>query len=319
MSPRRPAHLNPRPRRLVMTLLVRNEADILAANLRFHYARGVDFVVAADNGSTDGTTDILEQFRREGRLAWRREPGDDYAQARWVMRLVETARREHGADWVLLSDADEFWRPDTGDLKDAIAAAPQGVLHGARRNLVRVLGAGADDDARPLARHDYLEVVRPWREPGWLAKRLLGKKPPPGADSWVFKYDKPKIVARAAAVLAVEQGNHEVRTAGRERRGPLPGVCIRHFPVRSYAQFAAKVRAGGAAYARNTELPPSAGGHWRRWFALWQEGRLPEEYRQLVINGPAEARALLAAGIVRTPPERFWDESPPKSTSSREL
>ncbi|HJM57083.1 MAG TPA: hypothetical protein QF446_07130 [Planctomycetota bacterium] len=39
--------------RLVMTLLVRNEEDILATNIEYHLARGVDFIIATDNLSDD--------------------------------------------------------------------------------------------------------------------------------------------------------------------------------------------------------------------------------------------------------------------------
>ena len=48
--------------RLAMTLLVRDEADIIEANLRYHRAQGVDFFVVGDNGSEDGTLEILERY-----------------------------------------------------------------------------------------------------------------------------------------------------------------------------------------------------------------------------------------------------------------
>ena len=52
--------------RLVMTLLVRNEADIVDAQIAFHLHAGVDFVIATDNGSDDGTIEILERYERAG-------------------------------------------------------------------------------------------------------------------------------------------------------------------------------------------------------------------------------------------------------------
>ena len=53
--------------KLVMTLLVRDEADIVDAQIAFHLAAGVDFVIATDNRSEDGTTRILERYERAGR------------------------------------------------------------------------------------------------------------------------------------------------------------------------------------------------------------------------------------------------------------
>ena len=38
-----------------MTLLVRDGADLIDVNLRYHRAQGVDLFVVGDNGSTDGT------------------------------------------------------------------------------------------------------------------------------------------------------------------------------------------------------------------------------------------------------------------------
>jgi len=66
--------------RLVMTLLARDEADIVDAQIAFHLHAGVDFVVATDNRSSDGTTEILERYERAGRLRLLQEPGDDMRQ-----------------------------------------------------------------------------------------------------------------------------------------------------------------------------------------------------------------------------------------------
>src|SRR4051794_32396739 len=52
--------------KLAMTLLVRNEEDILEANLDFHLSRGVDFVIAIDNNSEDDTGRILDAYASKG-------------------------------------------------------------------------------------------------------------------------------------------------------------------------------------------------------------------------------------------------------------
>ena len=55
-----------------MTLVVRDEADILDAQIAYHLNAGVDFVIAIDHRSVDGTTEILESYARAGAaVTWR--------------------------------------------------------------------------------------------------------------------------------------------------------------------------------------------------------------------------------------------------------
>jgi hypothetical protein len=116
------------PVKIVMTLLVRDEADIIRQNIAYHRARGVDHFVVTDNLSIDGTTDILIELEREGLIDLIHERDDTYAQAKWVTRMARRAAMLHGADWVINCDADEFWWPLTPSLKDPCAAAASDVF-----------------------------------------------------------------------------------------------------------------------------------------------------------------------------------------------
>ena len=55
--------------KLVMTLLARNEADVVDAQIAYHLHAGVDFVIATDNRSDDGTAEIFERYERAGASA----------------------------------------------------------------------------------------------------------------------------------------------------------------------------------------------------------------------------------------------------------
>ena len=82
--------------------------------------------------------EILERYERAGRLRLLREPGDDMRQDEWVTRMARLAATEHGADWVINSDADEFWWPRGGSLKDVLATVPArfGVVRGCWRHFL---------------------------------------------------------------------------------------------------------------------------------------------------------------------------------------
>ncbi|MFM9110985.1 MAG: glycosyltransferase family 2 protein, partial [Prochlorococcaceae cyanobacterium] len=91
--------------RLILTLLCRDEDDIIEQMLAFHLSRGVDLVIATDNGSRDGTRAILERYRRSGVLLLIDEPSLTHDQAPWVTRMARMAANDCGADWVINADA----------------------------------------------------------------------------------------------------------------------------------------------------------------------------------------------------------------------
>ncbi len=105
---------------LVMTLLVRDEQDILPANIEYHLSQGVDFIIATDHSSRDATPDILKYYERRGVLHYILEQEED-AQQPWVTRMARMAFEEYEADWVINSYADEFWWFEGGALRHFFA------------------------------------------------------------------------------------------------------------------------------------------------------------------------------------------------------
>lgn len=49
-----------------MTLLVRDEQDIIRENIEFHLSQGVSFFIVTDNLSADGTAAILKEYEEMG-------------------------------------------------------------------------------------------------------------------------------------------------------------------------------------------------------------------------------------------------------------
>ena len=48
--------------KVVMTLLVRDEEDILRENIDFHLKQGVDHFIVTDNLSLDSTSEVVKLF-----------------------------------------------------------------------------------------------------------------------------------------------------------------------------------------------------------------------------------------------------------------
>jgi Glycosyl transferase family 2 len=264
--------------KVVMTLLVRNEEDILAANLDFHLAGGVDFFIVTDNLSVDGTRDIIESYVRQGVAAYLHEPKDDYSQSRWVTRMARMAAIDYGADWVINSDADEFWGAENaeGSIKDALCSVAPEV------------------QALTVPRFNF-QPVDDHRQ-GFFAERMTFRdRVSRNPDGELLQ---PKVCHRAMNEIEVDQGNHGVSLKGAPLTAEPAPMRILHYPMRSYRQFENKIILGGAAYARNEELPKAIGITWRNLYQLWQSGGLRAHYMERVIQAEEIEARLLSGELI---------------------
>src|SRR5215211_3884954 len=108
-----------------MVYKVRDEADIIEDNLRFHLAQGLDFFVIVDTGSVDGTLEILERYEEAGLVRLERTTGGIHDMKRGGEEEITRMAVEMGADWIVHNDADEFWWPADGNLKQTFEAIPE--------------------------------------------------------------------------------------------------------------------------------------------------------------------------------------------------
>lgn len=260
--------------KLAMTLVARNEGDILAAQIAFHLACGVDFVVAMDHGSTDSTPDILARFAREGVLEIVRE-NRPWDQSRFVTALAAIAADRHGADWIINSDADEFWLPRSGNLKQVFLAIPPrfGVVFGLWRHFV------------PVAPED-----------GHFAERMIFRVRPeaPFTTASDPYHAQVKVAHRAVNGVVVGAGNHNVTGDGlTPLRGWLP-LDVLHFPLRSQTQFELKAR-------RSVDRPAQEESpqHVQRFADAYLQGRHGSLYRKYVHDESAIESALRAEWLTK--------------------
>ena len=214
--------------------------------------------------------------------------------------MARLAATELGADWVIHTDADEFWWPLRGTLAETLAAIPEryGVVVAPRTEFV-----GRPDGAGSFATRLTVRESR---------ARL-----------------QPKVAHRAEPdVVVLDRGGHDVAVAGpggdvaetlrppgrpvhrtiRDAEGsdtapaadetrlvwaPRWPLRIFHFPVRSSAQF-----------TRRTEIAIFEGrfpdwGRFRRLREQFEEGRLEELYAELLWDDAALDAGIRDGRLVR--------------------
>jgi hypothetical protein len=262
--------------KLVLTLLARDEADVLDEWLRFHLNAGADYVIATDNRSQDGTTDILERYQREGHLHLIREPGEDLRQDEWVTRMARLAATDFGADWVINSDADEFWWPRGAQLRDMLAAVPP--RYGTVGAFLRMF------PPRPAGEGSFAErmtvrfsALAPINDPASLYKPIR------------------KVIHRAHPEIRLTRGNHAVIDSPFDPlRGWFP-IEVFHFPLRSPEQCAHKARLQGEAFQRIARSPTA---YHANMFQALERGTIGEWYDAQVVGDEEVERGVESGRLV---------------------
>jgi hypothetical protein len=262
--------------KVVMTLLARDEADIVKSWLDFHLNAGADFVVATDNRSQDGTTDILERYEREGHLHLIREDGEDLRQNEWVTRMARLAATDFGADWVINSDADEFWWPRGASLAQVLHAIPP--RYGTVGAFLRTF-APRPDSEEPFAERLTLRfsALAPINDPASLFKPIR------------------KVIHRGHPEIRLTRGNHAVVDSPfAPLRGWFP-VEVLHFPLRSVAQCEHKARLQGNAW-RHIDRTPTA--YHAQMFEALENGTIAEYYERQVVTDEEVEQGVASGRLV---------------------
>lgn len=261
-----------RRNRLIMTLLVRDEDDVLEENIKYHLSHGVDHIIATDNGSVDGTKKILKKYESRGNLTYLYEGKLTYEQDKWVSRMAKMAVDKLNATHIIHCDADEFWVPKCGNLKKEINKYKNVdlVYVPVRNYLPPIEKSVSFDKFKPNNFEYFVKITKPC--PGEVNKRK---------SSDLLMYTYPMKIITNSKITEIGYGNDSVRSDTEIQSVISENILIHHYPIRSWGQFQRKVENGGSAFSNNPVNSPSIGWHWKSWYKKFNKGKLKDEYDKL--------------------------------------
>jgi len=234
--------ITPSPK-LFMTLLVKDEADILERNLIFHKAMGVDGFVITNNNSSDSTGDIIKKYEDKGWIVKSfLERGSDYQQVAWVDRMIRALQEEFSPDWIINADADEFWYPQSGSLKNEISQTNANMIYCPLINML------------PPKEGDYINST-------YAVNGCITDPEKFGLARFnVYSPQIPKVIHRSAGYRLIAKGNH---TADMEKRSKIQSsdIQIFHYCIRGEQHFFNKLVKGGEAVVRRLGLKKGESEH----------------------------------------------------------
>lgn len=245
---------------------VKNEADIIESFVRHNLGR-LDALVLIDDGSVDGTREILLSLEAEGlnlvTLEWDGSVGHEQSMKLSELLLALTSRMNFG--WVFPLDADE-----------AIDCESRATLEMTLRKLApgRV-GTLPWRTYIPTAADDWAQT-NPFR-------RIIHRKA--RETPQFYKVAIPASQLRYALIV-IASGSHTARRAAAFKQlsmTPLEEVALAHFPVRSPDQLVSKVICGWLSMCATGSGRPSRGFHWRDMYAQFMRDGVPttEEIERL--------------------------------------
>lgn len=239
--------------RILAVTTVRDEGPFLLEWLAWHRLIGVSDLLVCSNDCSDGTDALLDALAAAGVLTHLRNPAKPGKSVQWqALKLAWQHPLRRAADWMLISDLDEFPMIHCGAhrLTDLIAALPEGTdavalgwrLFGNGGKLGfhdqpitgQMLYAAPPEMVHPIAASSFKSLFRPraFQRPGVHRPR---QKPGQPAPAWVDGSGRP-----LPALYAEDDGRLSLLGLTDTRQL----AEMHHYSLRSAESFLAKTARG---------------------------------------------------------------------------
>jgi len=260
--------------RLIGVSMVKNEIDIIEYFVR-HNLKYLDALLIIDNGSVDGTRELLSKMMSEDKLpiAIYDDPEMGYFQSEKTTKIVFNADLFFQSDFILVLDADEFIKANTReDLEASLSQLPPKTAGRIRWQTYVLTTESQLSHANIFKRIRHHQI----KETPQYHKAVIPKN---------FSADPYNIVA---------QGNHFLKN----KKKPIPHqiipeLAIAHYPVRSLKQLRLKIILGWLGYlAKNSQN--NEGYHWKNIYDLILANRVTPDTLNRISQNYAQQSNLLA-------------------------
>jgi len=274
--------------RLAIAAIVKNEAPYILEWVAYHRVVGIDTFFIADNGSDDGTTQLLSELDRAGIVIHIPFPGKQ-GQAPQLPAYAEIMRRHRNdADWFAFIDADEFLFPTDGEVSvrptiadlaqipDLGAIAINWACFGSNGHekqtddlVIERFSTRAEQDLHP--NHHYKSIVR--------------------SSAWLGNHGTPHLFVLKAGYRLFQTDRQPVEDHPKVGPGLSRRVCwdrlrLNHYVVKSRQEFFERKGPKGRA----TVVGQTKGGG---YFAIHDRNEIADSMPgQLLVATKAEISSL---------------------------
>lgn len=251
---------------LYMTILAKNEEDIIEENLIFHKKMGVDGFIVTDNNSEDKTREIFEKYYKMG---WIKEIIDEksqeYSQIEWVDRMIKIAKEKYKADWIINADADEFWHSKVSNLKIELSKSSSNII---QCDIFNVLSENQEKF--------YYNTK--------IIKNLIDVEKYNLSKFNIYTKQFPKVIHRTKGYKKIHMGNHGVKMVLPVYEKSMD-IEIFHYSIRSLKHFKEKMITGGKNVEKNIALGRHVANHWRYFYEGYRSGKIDLDNEYLKVIG----------------------------------
>jgi len=272
---------NPNNITLVMTILVKNEADIIEANIKTHAKLGIDAFVVMDNNSTDGTREILSKLKNQFNITIIDEKGY-YQQKKFMTKLAFIAKKLYKPDWIINNDADEFWIPNNNKSLKECLKFKGSIIFIKRSNMI------------------IDEKSNSWKDFKYHVSNQINYNN--GESNIILGKIGRKVIVNPHGLIKINSGNHSAEHIAFWKKLEIDTIHIYHYPIRNFTQFELNIKNRKKLLDKYNNI--KMGTHYKKWIDIYKKNNLMNEYKKFVFN-KNEINILKKFGILSENNNRF--------------